>query len=504
MNAPNPIRYLARIGAGVCFAFVTASVVAAVEQDLDDANTPAINAAEEATVDEAATESAFPGEEIADSKEEDGGKILSPRMRTHNRFLLLYDGKRYEEASAVGQEVVRLTREEFGQKHINVVSPLVNLAIAQSKSGDLTSAEANYLESITIIEDEEGALSPRLINALSGLGSTYNKAGLYEKGVSSLERALLINHVNEGLYNFEQFKIHDGLTDSFVGLNELDDATFYQKTQVDVHERKLGAGDPQVANALYKLAEWYARINDTEQAMLSYRKADRLLRKSGGDQSATRVEALQGIASVYERQGLPSSTASTLKKALGIIDAQPEVDYVERAKILVTLGDVYARQGKFESSELNYSVAWDNLSQDESYEEQRDYYFREPVRVLGGRFSTIEYSSRGKSESSLKDGYVVISYSITENGRVRDLEVIESEPAGLMDRSILATYKRSIYRPRRADEGAVASTDRISRHDFRYAESQAEVQDASDDDEGSKKRGRDDERLEYPGQVIDE
>ena len=423
---------------------------------------------------------------------------ISPRIKAHDRFLFLHDEERYQEASAAGLEVVELTGAEFGPDHIKMVTPLVNLAITQAKIGDFPAAEANYKASITIIEKQEGVLSPRLLNPLSGLGSTYNRAGLYEQGIEALERALLINHVNEGLYNFEQFKIQDGLTDSYSGMNALEDATFYQKAQVEIHQRKLGIDHPDVANALYKLARWYELTNNTEEAMLAYRKADRILRDAGGDTNAARVEALQGMAHIYERQAQPSSTASTLKRALEIVDSQPEPDLLQRAKILIALGDLYTRQGKVETSEANYVEAWEDLSRDDEYLDQRDEYFAEPVRVSGGTFSKIEFNSRGEPDDSLQDGFVLISYTVTVKGRTRNIEIIESEPPGLMDGSIVSTYKRSHYRPRRVEGVAVASDGLASRHEFKYFKSSAERQN-DNTRKSSAGSGAKSERLEYPG-----
>jgi len=439
----------------------------------------------------------------ADSAEDPGtdtataDQNISPRMKAHDRFLFLHDEGRFREASIVGLEVVEITRQEFGSDHIKMVSPLVNLAIVQTKDGDFQAAEANYKASILIIEKQEGILSPRLINSLSGLGSTYNRAGQYDQGIITLERALLINHVNEGLYNFEQFKIQDGLTDSYSGMNALEDATFYQKAQVEIYQRKMGVDHPDVSKALYKLARWYELVNNTEEAMLAYRKADRLLREAGGDANVARVEALQGLAHVYERQAQPSATANTLKKALEIVDAQPEPDLLQRATILVALGDLYTRQAKVETSQMNYLEAWDNLSQDDEYLDQRDEFFSEPVRVSGGSFSKIEFNSRGKPDDNLKDGFVLVSYTVTEKGRAKDIKVIESEPPGLMDGSIVSTYKRSYYRARRVEGDAVASNDIAARHDFKYFKSSGDKADDSNK-KGSADSSAGSERLEYP------
>ena len=504
MNAISTVRYCicSVLGAFLCLSVATGISASDLVNEADPVTfgTAAIEQDREQTAPLPSGDDSDAGANSAESlkaDEKNAGQNISPRKKAHDRFLFLHDEERYQEASIAGMEVVELTRQEFGADHIKMVTPLVNLAITQAKNGDLQAAEVSYKESIAIIEKQEGVLSPRLINPLSGLGSNYNRAGLYELGIETLERALLINHVNEGLYNFEQFKIQDGLTDSYTGMNALEDATFYQEAQVEIHQRKLGADHPDVAISMYKLAQWFELINNTEEAMRVYRKADSILRKTGGDMNAARVEALIGMAHVYERQAKPSSTASTLKKALEIVDAQPEPDMAERAKIQIALGDLYTRQRKVETSEIHYKEAWQDLSRDDKYLDQREEYFDEPVRVSGGKFSRIEFNSRGKPTENLKDGFVLVSYTVTATGRAGDIKVIESEPAGLMDRSIVSTYKRSYYRPRRVDGNPVISSDLTTRHDFKYFKG---LEEKGDDKthRNSADSSVDSGRLEYP------
>ncbi|MEJ0084229.1 MAG: TonB family protein [Pseudomonadota bacterium] len=54
-------------------------------------------------------------------------------------------------------------------------------------------------------------------------------------------------------------------------------------------------------------------------------------------------------------------------------------------------------------------------------------------------------------------GYVLVQYNITEAGRVSDVEVLESEPAGTFDDAALDAVRKWVYEPRKENGVAVAS-----------------------------------------------
>ncbi len=397
---------------------------------------------------------------------------VSPRIEAHVRFLRLNDEERYLEAGVAAQEVVDLTSDEFGSDSMELTTPLVNLATMQLRNGPLQSAEASYKRCVAIIENHEGLLSERLINPLNGLGATYNRLGLYEQAVQTYERALRINHVNDGFYNFEQFKIYDGLTESYIGLEEIEDANFFQESQLEIYQRKVGVNSPAIAPGLYKLAEWYERSGQLELALHTYRKADTVLRNGeGGNTNPERVRALEGEAYIYERAGNQSASASVLKRAISIIDANPEIDYVSRGTLLVRLGDLYARSGKATSAEENYTEAWRDLSRDGSDLDLRDRFFAKPVRVAGRPLSSLELApnARKVNPEYLSAGRVLISYTVKADGRTADIRVVESEPSGMMDKSLVSTFSRSLFRPQRVDGVATDAENQLFQLDFRYA-----------------------------------
>ena len=422
--------------------------------------------------------------EVVDEEDE----RIEPRIAAHERMMRLMDERRYPEAIEAASETLNLTEAEFGIADIRIVAPLNNLATLKMLNGDLIGSEANYLRSIAIIEQREGILSPRLINAYIGLGATYNRAKLYDQGAEAFERALRVNHVNDGFYNFEQFKIRDGLTESQVGLQDLEEANFQQEIQVEIQQRKLGEEDPEIVNGMYKLGRWYERSGQLDAARETYQAARRIIYKSSGKDDIAVVDALEGIASTYESQGLMAESANALKKALEIVESQPEPDSQRSAALLVRLGDLYTRFNKTRTARANYERAWQFLSTDEALLTLRDEYFSTPQRVGGLTFSALRFASGSRSgNDDLLEGYILLGYSVDDEGHPEDVRVIEADPAGLMDERVTSTMQRSWFRPRFEDGLPVATEGLIYRHDFRYRN---ETQQSP---ESSKKA------LEYPG-----
>jgi len=56
------------------------------------------------------------------------------------------------------------------------------------------------------------------------------------------------------------------------------------------------------------------------------------------------------------------------------------------------------------------------------------------------------------------NGYVVVRFNIGTNGRVTDLEVVESQPRGMFDDAAQDAVRMWLYEPRKENGVAVAST----------------------------------------------
>ena len=428
---------------------------------------------------------------------------LAQRDAAQQTFLRLTAEDNYEEAAVIAAQIVDLTTRLYGEKSIELATPLTNLATAQMHRGNFAAAETNYRACIAIIEAKDGLGSTRLINPLVGLAETYLRAGSYQQANAAYRRALQTNHAAGGFYNLGQVKILDGLSETYLGLDKLQAANAQQRTQVTIQRHRSGPDSPDLVPALYKLGRWYNRTGQYPEAREAYQNARRVIRESSGDNDPAMVDALLGEAITYENEGAVPASASMIKRALDLLDSQPEPDHMKRAEVLVALGDLYTLARQARSARQRYAQAWQELSGDDALLPERDRYFASPSRISGPRLPTVvgeggkEMEKSADSRGALARGFVVASLTVDADGEARNTAIIESDPPGLMDKQVLKALGNTAFRPRMVDGVTVPSEAVQFRHEFRYvqpvAASEAPPPSASPQSAGEKG-----ERINFP------
>ena len=410
-----------------------------------------------------------------------GDELHIRRDRAQRQFLTLFDDGNYQQSIFFANRVVELTREIFGNSSIELANPLMNLAGAYRRSGDPQSAQATYSAAIAIIEDNNDNLSAELINPLMGLGATYNDAGLHALGLSAYQRALRISHVNGGFYNFEQIPVRDGLTESHLGMDNLEKADFEQTVQVSIYKHEYGQDNPEILPAMYKVADWYRRTGQYENEQSIYSTALRMAKQSGGKTDPLLIETYRRYAALYRRQELPEDAVRMQKKASEINEMQPEPDITLRGDLLVELGDMYITFGYSRRAVEAYSEAWQVFAVDpELHGERLESYFSKPQSVRRTAIPAVYPRSRSSLDAAnnpnmFGDGIVMARYTVTDRGRVEDIEIIESDPSGLLDNNVVSSLRRSYFRPEFQDGMPVFRPDMTFVHEFKYDKSALKV-----------------------------
>ena len=418
----------------------------------------------------------------------------------HIRFLSYFADELYPQALVAATQTAQLTGEYYGDQSLEHALALVNVATAQTKTGDLAGAIANYRTSIELIEDREGIVSPRLVNPLMGLAATHNELGAFDRGLIIYKRALRINHVELGLNNDEQMRIRDGLTESYLGLGDKEDANFQQEAQVRIIRQEHGDNLDELLPAIYKLAAWYKRSNQPEQEAMLLQNATRAIKKKVGNDSNEQIRMLRSLAAAHQRLDMPSEAMRLLKKAWRINEDRDNRDLLLSADIEVEIGDSYNVYNDLREARRYYTRAWQTLASEGGNDKQKllEQYFGTPVNIWSVRLPDV-YPTNSKTASralenpdAFLEGLLVAEYEIDEDGRIDNIRFIESDPAGLLDKRVIYLLGRYFYRPRFAD-GAPVLTEGIElRHRFRYLPEKSK-QDAE------KSRADPGDRLEYPG-----
>ena len=163
---------------------------------------------------------------------------------------------------------------------------------------------------------------------------------------------------------------------------------------------------------------------------------------------------------------------------------------VQRAGILVRLGDLYMMWDKRNTASARYLEAWQALSADPALATRRDEYFSQPVRIMGpvppAIFPPPKRNAAPIQTKDLEPGFVVVRYGVNPLGRVTDATVIEADPENLLEDRVTRAAGFALFRPRYVDGAPVATSGLILRHEFRYAPKKLEQKETTPAEDGSK------------------
>jgi tetratricopeptide (TPR) repeat protein len=311
---------------------------------------------------------------------------------------------------------------------------------------------------------------------------------------------LRINHVDLGLDNLEQLEIRDGLTESYLGLGDFEEADFQQEVQLRIVREEYPEDLQKLTAAMYKLGDWYRRSNQPEKETLHMQDSLRAIRKAAGDDSIEEITALRGLASAYQRLDMPSEALRVLKQAWRVNEKNPTTDILLGAEIEVELGDLYNAYGDTRNARRAYTGAWQTLTKANAADEVYERYFGSPTNIWRVELPDV-YPSSSKTRKlfvedpdQFRNGLVVAEFDIDENGRVKNILIVESDPPNLIDKKISYLLGRYFYRPRFANGVPVQTGGQRIRHNFSYL-----PQDKPTKKDKPLENGSSEGKLEYPG-----
>ncbi len=406
---------------------------------------------------------------VSSAQEETQKELLEKRNQLQQNFLSLYDEERYQQSILTASEILNITQEIYGPESQNLVNPLNNLASSYFMIGDFEQAIKIFIECIDLIESNN-IISSDLVSPLVALGLAFNKSEQYNEAVEIFKRALHINWVNNGFYNLEQINIHDSLTESFIGLKNLEEANHHQSFQLGIYNNRYGKDSMKVDESLVKLAKWYRRSGQVLSERLVFEELLGRQSNRENQESKKLINTLQGISFSHRREGISMyDSVSPLKKALDLFAENQNQDLRLKLEVLIDLGDTYTSYGRVSSANRAYQDCWQLIEEDSSLRPEIEERFSKPVRVrsifIPERYPIDRPIEKNKT---YKQGFLTVRFDVETTGKTNKVSIIESDPSELLDRVALSAIKRTIYRPTYIEAEAQRSEGLTIRHEFSY------------------------------------
>ena len=393
-----------------------------------------------------------------------------------------------------------------------LIESLMKDAMVRRQAGENLRAERAAGLAIELIERDGGVFDPALVEPLVFLAQLQQDGGDHPAAIERLNRAQHILHRTDGVMTSLQLPILDLMNKSFAAMEQVDEVRMITELNYAINVRHLDKSSLEFVPFILDQAEYKASIWQFRVARELYSDALGILEQSLSKNDPGFVDVLNGLASVrYQEQlyGVPGSRliarsqastiqtsnkemqstlhigkilgrewgpkvspkrgrkegTRTLQTVIGIMEAHPErFSAVRRAQAHLRLGDWYMVIRKPRLADGAYRSAWQLFADEADAAKLLASYFGQPKKLKYSKPS-LPRSGPGRYEN-YDHRYVVVSYSVNEEGAVRNLRFVESNVPAAMNLKMRDAVKRAIYRPRYINAQAVVTDDCYLRQEF--------------------------------------
>lgn len=390
----------------------------------------------------------------------------------------------YAEADTLAKQIVELTIEINGLDNVDTARAITNLAIAQHGAGDYESAQLNFNASIDIIERISDRLNEDLINPLKGLAAAQLALGSAGQAAETYDRAVHISHVNYGPHNLEQVEVLESLAETYLAAGRFDEAVDIQRRIFGLQARNVPMDSAEILPALRTQARWLHRLQLYDRERYTWRRVISILEDLRGKNDLSLIPPLTSLGQSYlffspqevtYQQPASNTTGEIyLKRALRIAEDNPEADWATKSRAMVALGDYYILTERPNRAERIYRDAWELLSGDPELERVRENELQSLTFLNDARPPRFYGIESGQVLARQPDGFdtakITYRYSVSQRGRLTNIELIEADPQGFedMERLVHRELRRAVQRPRIVD-GEIVQTDNVTfSHEFFY------------------------------------
>lgn len=370
-------------------------------------------------------------------------------------------------------------------------------------ANDYAAAEAAYAEAVRSAEQHGGRETQRVLAPLTGLGTTFARAGHHHDAIPLLQRAVAITRAQFGMFDLRQQNLLATLAGSLTALDrqtEAQDALIYR---VRVAEKTYGEGNPKVIPWLCDLGNWFADIGKTPEARMTFQMALNIVGTTDSLEAPIIVEPLRGIARAYMlRSSYPDSWRKppwpklgcngafaivppeclnpnaidsggnfiiqprtlnqegedALKRALRILESDPGLAPQTRLETLIQMGDWYQIKKSPREALTYYERAWQLIRTTPGLPDSAITALNVPVRVSYPTPQIVAHVPVLAAAVDTEPHYVQTEFTVAADGSVRDARIVDHDTRDSWARDILNAVRGSRFRPKFVDGQAVAAT----------------------------------------------
>ena len=393
-------------------------------------------------------------------------------------------------------------------------SPLEAVAV-DIENAEYAKAEAFLAPYLRAVEAARHRYHPDLVQPLLLLGDARFGQGNYPAALESYSQAVQVSRVSDGLFTPNQVEAVYKQSEALQRLGDGEAATRREEYAYEVLARAYGTEDEAMLPGVFRLARWYKDAYNIFAARALYQQALKIYGANGKASTPRAIPALQGLAETYRMERFPpfyvddrespSLLASRPGGRFANYDVPLQINsfpVAERAlqevirirqkdagtgptpvsEAILDLADWHLMWEHFRKAHTLYEHVYERFEKVGSVDATS--YFAEPMLLHFAAPKDPRPPPAGEREEQTV-GFVEVQFQVSANGSVRNMEVVASEPDGLMDFPVRRSLRSARYRPAMVDGKAAPFEGEVYRHEFNYFPRSEKADEDEDEDEKS-------------------
>ncbi|MEX2489103.1 MAG: tetratricopeptide repeat protein [Pseudomonadales bacterium] len=377
----------------------------------------------------------------------------------------------YAEADDALQAFLELHEQPMKEENpVAYAEVLTNLGIVKALQNRVEEAHAALNQSIRTFEAAEGPFTQRLIEPVMTKALIHASQDMYIEAEDLLRRVQHVIHRNAGVYSPRQVPVIDRITGIKIQKGEMIEADRAQKFKLKIHEHTYSRDSEKMIRALQEIGTYFAHRGNMlpaqswqspergqyrnqlfDEAISLYEEAIQITEEKYGKNDLRVIEPLRGLARARLLQVTGRRHAEdALERVVQIVEEHPGTDLTDKVRALVDLADAYLITDDARAEET-YMTAWDLMADRPELSDLGNQLFGTPERLYPRSPGVIVLDRRPFNTEEGEDLYVDAEYTVTANGRVSDVNVVDGNVPNAEKRSVRNYLIHARFRPRVVD-----------------------------------------------------
>jgi len=232
------------------------------------------------------------------------------------------------------------------------------IATSQQECGDIVGAIGNYTKALSLSRDLFGEEHQTISALYAELANLYEIYGDYDRAIEFCEKALRLMIKLNGEKHSGVAAIYSMLGGIYGSRNELHKALSYTLKGLSIQRNTLGKNHPGIGLTYERVANIYRKQRAYSKALEYYRGAlQRRLQLGGSEYRVDIGRIYLRIGSLYGDIQKYSEAATSLSKALHILENTTDKNQPLLASTYKAFGDLYAQKHDYSRALSNYDMS---------------------------------------------------------------------------------------------------------------------------------------------------